>query len=104
MKLYKYTMLYTDGTTKDLGVSKKKTLKELYQLLDCTTVQIIPPDYYKGKIKGRCTMWSDEEARLKGLPTNKHFNILEDKIFGDSWDVVGDVIKEEVNHADISSL
>lgn len=97
MKQYKYTLLKQDGTTQDLGISKKKEFRELYTILNCTTIELIPAAYYKDKGHGRCTMFGDEEGRFNSQNhRNPHFNVLHDAIFGDDWDVVGDIIKEEV--------
>ena len=90
-KLYQYTLLKQDGTVVTLAPSKKKTFAELYILLDCSTIEIIPRDYYEHK--GRCTVYGDEEARFstKSKTRNHHFKVL-----SEDFDVVGDCIKEEV--------
>lgn len=90
-KLYKYTLLKQDGTVVDLAPSHQKNFSELYLLLDCSTIQIIPRAYYK--YKGRCTVYGDEEARFstKHKIKNPHFKDL-----GFGFDVVGDCIREEV--------
>ena len=99
-RLYKYTILKQDGTIEDLGVSPKKEFKGkggLYELLNCDTIELIPSAYYKGKGHGRCTMFGDEEGRFKSTNVrNLHFLVLRDEIFGGDYDVVGDIIKEEV--------
>ncbi len=91
-KLYEYTLLKQDGTSEYLGVSKQKTLKELYKILECSTIEVIPVDYYKSRKHGRrCTMWGDEEGRYKeGNTTNPHFDVL-----SPGWDVVGNILKEQ---------
>ncbi len=100
MKLYKYTRLGQDGSIEDLGVSKKKTFNELYDILDCSTIEIIPFAYYKGLGHGRCSMYGDEEARFViENNRNPHFNVLKgNPDLGEpaEWDIVGDIVKEEV--------
>ena len=98
VKLYKYTLLRQDGAQVGLTPSKKKMFSELYLLLDCSTIQIIPRAYYPEK--GRHTIYGDEEGRFKeGNIRNPYFNELKSTDhFGGTmmYDVVGDCIKEEV--------
>ena len=91
---YKQILLKQDGTTQDLGTSpKKRTLEELYKILGCNIVEIIPSSYYEGH--GRCTMWGDEEGRFnKKNHRNPHFKVLIDDQKRE-WDVVGNILKEE---------
>ncbi len=94
MKLYKYTLLKQDGTTQDLGVSKEKDFSELYKILNCTTIEHIPQQYYAKRGYGRCQMWGDEEGRFfEKNHTNPHFDVL-----APGYDVVGDIVKQEVYH------
>jgi hypothetical protein len=98
--MYKYILLKQDGSKKDLGVSKKKkSLEELYRILQCTFVEIIPTDYYKGLGYGKCTMWGDEEARFNEKNVrNPHFNVLKGNVLlGElaEWDVVGNILMEQ---------
>lgn len=96
MKNYKYTLYKQDGTIEDLGISKKKTFAEFYKILNCKTIEIIPKEY--SKEVGRYTLYGDEEARFNTKNhRNPHFNILKD-FYQDEWDIVGDIIKEEVYH------
>lgn len=96
MKQYKYTLLKQDGSIEVLPVSNKKDFKELYTLLDCQMIEIIPSDYCKGF--GRCTVYGDEEGRFNSNNVrNPHFTVLIDHT-GSPWDVVGNCIKEEVYH------
>ncbi len=99
-KQYKYTLLKQDGTVEDLGVGPKRSFKELYGVLNCSTIEIINHAYYEGRGYGRCTMLGDEEARFNSENhRNPHFNVLKgDPELGEEleWDVVGDIIKEEV--------
>jgi hypothetical protein len=100
MKLYQYTILKQDGTKEVLKPCKKKTLKELYQILNCQMVEIIPNAYYEGLGHGHCTMWGDEEARFNPENyRNPHFKVLKGNIALEEereWDVVGNIIKEEI--------
>jgi hypothetical protein len=101
MKLYQYTILKTDGTKEILPPCKKKNFNELYKIIDCDTIEIIPPAYYAGLDFGRCTILSDEEARFKNKQRNPHFNVLKgDSNLGEpaEWDVLGNVVKEDVYH------
>ena len=94
MKLYRYTLLNQDGTTKFLGISKKKDFKEFYKILNCSTIEHIPHCYYFEKL-GHVEFWGDEEARFNSENhRNPHFKVLKD-INGEEWDVVGNIIKEE---------
>jgi hypothetical protein len=98
MKLYRYTLLKQDGSVEGLGVSKKKTFQEFYQILHCSIIEHIPHAYYPDNL-GHVEMWGDEEARLKeGNTRNPHFKVLiGNPALGEpkEWDVVGDIIKEE---------
>ena len=88
--MYQYILLKQDGTKEDLGTSKEKPLAEIYKLLLCRTVEIIPPEYYEGF--GKCTMWGDEEARFSSRNIrNPHFKVLKD-FEGQEWDIVGDIL------------
>jgi hypothetical protein len=99
MKLYKYTLLKQDGTIKDLGVSKQKPFSELYTILNCGTIEIINFEYWKDRGYGRCEMYGDEEGRFNSKNhRNPHFNVIKD-LDGSEWDVVGDIVKEEVYKA-----
>lgn len=94
MKQYAYTIYKQDGTIKRYPPCKKKTFEDFYRMLNCQTIEIIPPDYYKGMKWGHCTVYGDEEARFNNQNTkNPHFKVL-----ADGYDVVGDIIKEEVYH------
>ena len=94
MKQYKYTLLNQDGTIKELEPCAKKDFRELYKLLNCRTIEIIPRDYYQ-KEWGRCTVFGDEEGRFNsGNIRNPHTQVLNGD--EDEWDCVGNLIKEEV--------
>jgi hypothetical protein len=97
MKLYKYTLLNQDGTEQDLGISRKKDFNEFYSILQCNLIEIIPSAYIIGS--KRCTMYGDEEASYNTYNIrNPHFKVLKGDILDPEmeWDVVGDIIKEEV--------
>ena len=103
MKQYKYTLLKQDGTTQDLGTGKQKEFKGaggLYELLNCTTIEIINDMYYDGWVDGEVECYGDEEARYNdNNHRNPHFKVLKgNPEFGEpeEWDVVGDIIKEEL--------
>ena len=91
---YEYTLLKQDGSVENLGVyPKKATLDQLYKMLGCFTVQIIPETYYEGH--GHCTMWADEEGRFNQKNhRNPHFKVLPYPS-GYEFDVVGDILKEK---------
>ena len=92
MKLYQYTILKQDGTKEVLPPCKKKDFKELYQILNCELIEIIPSDYWSGMGHGKCSMYGDEEGRFKETNyRNPHFKVL-----APGYDVVGDIVKEEV--------
>ena len=96
MKQYAYTILRHNGDIKRYPPCKKKTFKDFYRMLNCTTIEIIPRDYYKNKGYGHCEMYGDEEARFnEDNKRNPYFDtiVAEDGLV---WDVVGDIIKEEV--------
>lgn len=93
-KLYQYTLLYQDGTTDKLPPCPKKTFHELYRLLGCDMIEIIPSDYYNKMGWGKCTVYGDEEARFNSdNHMNPHFHVL-----APGFDIVGNCIKEEVYH------
>lgn len=89
MKFYKYTLLKQDGTIKELGTMPQQGFKQFYKILDCTTIEIIPPVYYEQK---DCTLYGDEEGRFnEENMRNPHFEVI-----ADNYDVVGNIIKEEL--------
>jgi hypothetical protein len=95
-KLYQYTVLRQDGTKEVLPLSPKMNFDQFRFLLGCQTIEHIPSDYYKGLGYGRCEVWGDEESRFNSNNIrNPHMKILYD-YEGNPWDVVGDVILEQV--------
>lgn len=99
MKTYKYTILKQDGTVEVLPIGKQKDFKELYKILNCSIIQIIPDSYYPKEF-GKCEVYGDEEGRfLESNHRNPHMKVLRgDPTIGEplEWDCVGDLIKEEV--------
>jgi len=101
---YIYTLIKEDGTSKKIGEysrtlpfksSQKRT--GMYELLDCTTIELIPRDYYPAadKVNLDVTYFGDEEARFeKDVKRNRHMSVLVDD-HANIWDVVGDLIREE---------
>lgn len=95
--MYLYTLLKQDGTQEELAqLPEEATLKQLYEWLDCTTVELIPQAYYKDEWQGRAIVWGDEEGRFKdGNHRNPHTKVIGSP-FGYA-DCVGDlVLAEEV--------
>ena len=95
--MYRYTLLKQDGTTEVLQESPKvKGLKFFYDHLNCSTVELIPKDYYEYEGDSKdWHLWGDEEARFNSdHQRNPQFKVLED-MNGSKWDVVGNVILEE---------
>lgn len=91
-QLYKYTKYNQDGTVEDLGISKQKSFKELYKIIGCDTIEIIPPEYYENRRWSNCTVYGDEEGRFNtDNHVNPHFSEL-----APGWNVVGNTVKEEV--------
>lgn len=95
-KMYQYTIFYQDGETKDLTPCPEKRFDGkdgLYELLNCSTVELIPDAYYP-KEWGKCLVWGDEEARFdERNHRNPHMKVIFDDI-GRPWDVVGTVIRQ----------
>lgn len=100
-QLFKYTLLKQDGTKEELGVRKKMVFGDMYKILDCRTIELIPMAYWKMEYnRWGVEMWGDEEARFNNNNVrNPHFLVLEgDPSIGEpaEWDVMGDVIVEEL--------
>lgn len=93
-KLYKYTRYNTDGTIQVLEPRPKMTLAELQKEVG-GYIEIVHTDYYPEGVKwGHCTCYIDEEGRFREDATvNPHF-----RDFGEPWNIVGIVLKEEVFH------
>lgn len=102
-KLYQYTIFKEDGTKQVLPPSKKRSFPGpggLYELMGWDTIQLLPNDYVPDGWNKRATYFIDENGRFKPHRRNPHFKVLTDALFGDEWDVVGDVLMEEVYHGD----
>jgi len=98
-KQYKYTLLKKDGSTEDLIIGKKKDFSYFRKVLNCSMIEHIPHAYYPDA-SGHAEFWGDEEGRYNiDNNRNPHFKVLRgNPYWGDKsdWDVVGDIIKEEV--------
>lgn len=95
-KMYKYTLYKTNGTKEEV-ISPKKSFSELYVMIGCDVIQLIPRVFCADK--GRYTLYGDEEGRLKrDWVRNPHFKIVNDTLFGEDTFVVGNIVKEEVFH------
>lgn len=93
-KLYKYTLYRQDGIIEEYEPCPRKDFTEIYKLLDCETIQILPSEYYAHQKWGRCYVYVDEEGRFDSDNyQNPFFKELEP-----GWDVVGNALKEEVCH------
>ena len=90
MRLYQYTLLKQDGSKRKLKPCKKKTLEQLYKILKCDTVTIIPAVYWKGMGYGKVTMWGDDNARFNSA--NQQNPLFHD--LGDGYYVVGNILME----------
>ena len=107
-KLYQYTILHFDGSKEVLEPRKKMSLDELYKTLDCRTVETIPTDYFADGMNKRATIYGDEEGRrfdgTDRLRRNQHMKVLKGDLMNPEmeWDCVGDLLMEEVYHAEKS--
>lgn len=91
---YKYTLLRQDGVRQRIASGGKRlSLNKMYEILKCSTIELIPRAYYDGT----CTMYGDEEARFSDdNKRNPFFKVLSDGEHSEyDFDVVGNVIKEE---------
>ncbi len=101
---YKYTLLKQDGTTDLIGERlKEMELAEMYKLLDCHLVEVIPDSYYPDGTADTTVIFGDEEGRFKSTNhRNPHMKVLKDTGFeyanGSApaeWDCVGDLLLVE---------
>lgn len=92
--MYLYTLLKQDGTQEELAqVPKEVELSQLYKWLNCTTVELIPSDYYQEAWigDGDTIVWGDEEGRFNSEnKRNPHTKVL-----GEEWDCVGDLVLQQ---------
>lgn len=99
---YHYKLYKQDGEVVDLGVRDSMPVKEMYQVLDCTMVEVIPRPYYPetDKADSNVTYWGDEEGRYKdGNQRNPFMEVLQgDTKLGEpaEWDCVGNLLREEI--------
>lgn len=89
-----YTLLKMDGTEEELLQTEKEVeLSQLYKWLNCTTVKLIPSDYYPDGMQG--TVFGNEEGRFNDdNHRNPHMKVLHDPM-GQAWDTVGDLLLEQ---------
>lgn len=100
-QLYKYTLLRQDGSRYEGEPRPKMELKEMYEILGCEIVAVIPEDYYPDDTIGkRITIWGDDEARyVEGAHRNPHMKVLNgNPEIGEpaEWDCVGNLLQEEM--------
>lgn len=110
--VYHYMKLRQDDTVRHLTASNGKKrnftgMGGLYELLDCSTIELISESYYenttwykdsKVNYKPKCVVnvYGDEEGRFNSENHRNHyFEVLTDSE-GSEWDVVGDIIVELV--------
>ncbi len=95
---YNYTLYKEDGTKEVIAENvERKTVQEMYPILDCQLVELIPRDYYpKEDIENENVLfWGDEEGRMIDEPVrNPHMQVLYD-VEGNPWDCIGNLIREE---------
>ncbi len=89
MKKFQYTLLKQDGSTEDLGIRREIKFDELYKILDCRTIEIIPEQYHQ-RDWGECTVYGDEEGRFRSTnKRNPHTQVI-----GGDWFCVGDLVRQ----------
>lgn len=104
MKLYQYTILKQDGTKVVLDPQKKMDFDKVREILKCRTIEFIPKDYHPDWIKGFRYVMGDENAGVaiemseRKAIRNQHMLVLTD-MFNEEWDVIGDLLLEQVYHA-----
>ena len=97
-KMYKLTIIKTDGTETEEEVSERPSFKKVYALINTDMIQIVK-GYDKHRAKRPFEMWIDEEAKLKketkknSIATTMWYDYLEKTnagaLFGDV--IYGDV-------------
>ena len=101
-KLYEYTIYRQDGTIEKLPPQPKMEWDGkggVYEILNCRTIQLVPTDYLKDGMYKRANWYMDEEARFRNdVRRNPHFKVLTGDILDPfaEWDIVGDVVSEQV--------
>lgn len=101
---YTYTVYKEDGSSNEvvesarqLGFKATKTKPGLYDMLNCSTIEIIPRDYYPEPDSNNpnVTYYGDEEGRfVEGVTRNRRMKVIIANN-GLIWDVVGTVVREE---------
>lgn len=93
-----YTLLKMNGETQDLGKGNL-TVKDMYKILGCSVIELIPQPYYGEQDGLGVSIWGDEEARFNEENTRNPFTkvLSGNPELGEpeEWDCVGDLIKEE---------
>jgi len=90
-KLWHYILLKQDGTREDLGTRTKMTFGDMYAILNCTTIEMVPMAYWTQEFNVWGTsIYADEDARANNTNIrNPHFLVLEgDPTIGEplEWD------------------
>lgn len=98
-KIWQYILLKQDGTREDLGQRTKMTFGDMYKILNCTTIELVPMAYWTEEFNvWGASIYADENARADNTNVrNPHFHVLEgDPSIGEpeEWDVVGNAIVE----------
>lgn len=77
-------LIKVDRSVRVVHVDISKDLEELYELINCTTVQMVEAP------KSRFKIWLDEQGKLDGLPVN----VIATALFGQAPNdyIVGDVV------------
>lgn len=103
MSKYSYTLLLQDETVKELGVfNKRKGFDWMRGVLGCSVIELIPKIYAKDRYDVESKdvqFYGDEEGRYNSDNVrNQHFRAIKEETL--IWDVVGNIIREEVIHED----
>jgi hypothetical protein len=97
---FTYELLGQDGTTKVIAENvPRKTVQDFYEILKCSTVELIHPAYYPGKYEPGWVVYGDENGQDNSENIRNPFmQVLEgDPAYGEpaEWDVVGNLILEK---------
>ncbi len=107
---FKYEMLNQDGTRHTLKQTHKLSLKEIYALLDCTNVELIPQAYYPKEYQSDEALehnifWADGEGRFN---SDNHRNPFMQVLKGNpnigepyEWDCVGNMLVQTCTNGTI---
>ena len=93
---FRYTLLMQDGRKSlPMHTSKELEFSEMYKMLECQTIEMIPRDYYPEGTPESAVIWGDEEGRFNNRNyRNPHMKVLHDNRGGE-WDCVGDLLLQE---------